>query len=110
MKEGEREGERERRERREREGGERERRERGRGEREREREREERERRERERERGCLSVGCFTSQQHVSATQIRSSQAIVRAATLPQKLQIKLSISPTCSILTPGQPAPALTL
>ena len=39
-----------------------------------------------------------------------SAQTIIRAATLRQKLQIKLSISPSHSILTPGQPVPALTL
>ena len=33
-----------------------------------------------------------------------------RAATLRQKLQIELSISPSRSILTPGQRVPALTL
>ena len=40
----------------------------------------------------------------------RSAQTILRAATLRQKLQIKLSISPSHSILTPSQPVPALTL
>ena len=39
-----------------------------------------------------------------------SAQTSVRAATLRQKLQIKLSVSPSHSILTPGQPVPALTL
>ena len=39
-----------------------------------------------------------------------SAQIIVRAVTLRQKLQIKLSISPSYSILTMGQPFPALTL
>ena len=39
-----------------------------------------------------------------------SAQTIVRAATLKQKLQIKLSTSPSHSILTPGRPVPALTL
>ena len=39
-----------------------------------------------------------------------SAQTILRAATLRQKLQIKLSISPSHSILTPGRPVPALTL
>ena len=39
-----------------------------------------------------------------------SAQISVRAATLRQKLQIKLSTSPSRSILTPGQPVPALTL
>ena len=40
----------------------------------------------------------------------RPAQTILRAATLRQKLQAKLSISPSHSILTPGQPVPALTL
>ena len=39
-----------------------------------------------------------------------SAQTIVPAATLTKKLQIKLSISPSHSILTLGQPVPALTL
>ena len=40
----------------------------------------------------------------------RSAQTIVCAATLRQKLQIKLSISPSHSILTLRKPVPALTL
>ena len=39
-----------------------------------------------------------------------STQTIVCAVTLRQKLQIKLAISPSHSILTPGRPVPALTL
>ena len=39
-----------------------------------------------------------------------SAQTIVRAVTLRSKLQIKLSTSPTHSILTHGRPVPALTL
>ena len=38
------------------------------------------------------------------------AQTIGRAATLRQKLQTKCSISASHSILTPGQPVPALTL
>ena len=38
-----------------------------------------------------------------------SAQTILRATTLRQKLQIKLSTSPSHSILTPGRPVPALT-
>ena len=38
-----------------------------------------------------------------------SAQTVVRAATLRQKLQIKLSILPSHSILTSGRPVPALT-
>ena len=39
-----------------------------------------------------------------------SAQTTVRAATLGQKFQIKLAISPSHSILTQGQPVTALTL
>ena len=39
-----------------------------------------------------------------------SAQTSLRAATLRYKLQIKLSISPSHSILTPGRPVPVLTL
>ena len=39
-----------------------------------------------------------------------SAQTIARAATLRQKLQIKLSTSSSHSILTSGRPVPALTL
>ena len=39
-----------------------------------------------------------------------SARTIVRAVTLRQKLQIKLSIPSSHSILTPGQPVPVLTL
>ena len=39
-----------------------------------------------------------------------STQTRARAATLKQKLQIKLSFSLSHSILTPGQPVLALTL
>ena len=38
-----------------------------------------------------------------------SAQTVVRAATLRHKLQIKLAASPSHSVLTPGQPVPALT-
>ena len=40
----------------------------------------------------------------------RSAQTILHAATLRKKLQIKLSSTPSHSILTLGQPVPALTL
>ena len=39
-----------------------------------------------------------------------SAQTMLRAATLRYKLHIKLSTSPSHSILTPGRPVPALTL
>ena len=57
----------------------------------------------------CLFVGVLTSQQHASVSQGRIC-ANVRAVTLRQKLQIKLFISPSHSILTPGKPVPALAL
>ena len=37
----------------------------------------------------------------------RSAQTIVRAATLRQKLQVKLPISPTHGVLTPGPTSPS---
>ena len=40
----------------------------------------------------------------------RSALTIVRAATLRQKLRIKLSTSPSHNILTPDRPVPVLTL
>ena len=54
----------------------------------------------------CLLVGCLTSQQHAGYLRDGSAQTIVRAATLRQKLQVKLSTSPSHSILTPGRPVP----
>ena len=57
----------------------------------------------------CLLVGCLTSQQQASVSQGRIC-SILRAATLTYKIQIKLSTSPSHSILTPGRPVPALTL
>ena len=53
----------------------------------------------------CWLVGCLTSQQHASVSHGR-----ICSDTLRQKLQIQLSVSPSHRILTPGQPAPALTL
>ena len=51
-----------------------------------------------------LFVGCLTSQQSMRVyLRDGSTQTILHAATLRQKLQIKLSISPSHSILTPGQ-------
>ena len=46
----------------------------------------------------------FTSQQHASVSQGRICSDNLRAATLRQKLQTKLSTSPSHSILTPGRP------
>ena len=59
-------------------------------------------------ERVCSLGCCLTPQQHASVSQGRSAQTILRAATL--KLQIKLSTSPSHSILTPGRLVPALML
>ena len=61
------------------------------------------------------SVGCLTClSQHPSNILLclRDGPAltIIQAATLKQKLRIKLSISPSHSIRTPGQTVPALTL
>ena len=48
----------------------------------------------------CWLVGCLTSQQHaIVYLWDGSAQTILRAATLRQKLQIKLSTSPRHSIL-----------
>ena len=41
---------------------------------------------------------------------VSQGRICLRAATLRQKLQTKLSTSPSHSMLTPGQPVPALTL
>ena len=57
----------------------------------------------------CLFVGCLPSNMQVYLRD-GSAKTIVRAATLRQKLQIKLSISPSHSILTLGRPVPMLTL
>ena len=55
-----------------------------------------------------LLVG-LTSQQQASVSQGRIC-TILRAATLRQKLRIKLSMSPSHSILTLGRPVPALAV
>ena len=57
-----------------------------------------------------LSVGCLTSQQHAGVSQGRIC-SMLPTATLRQKLRINFFFIPTSvSILTPGQPVPALTL
>ena len=56
-----------------------------------------------------LFVGCLTSHQHAGVSQGQTAQTIVHAATLRYKVQIKLTISPSHSMLTPGQPVPLLT-
>ena len=58
----------------------------------------------------ALLVGCLMSQQHASVSQGRICSDNFSAATLRQKLQTKLSVSPSHTILTPGRPVPALTL
>ena len=58
-----------------------------------------------------LLVGCLTSQQHaIVYLRDGSAQTILCGAAVRQKLQIQLSISPNHSVLTLGQPVPALTL
>ena len=56
----------------------------------------------------CWLVGCLTSQQHASISQGRICTANFTCC--HTEMQIQLSISPSHSILTPGQPVPALTL
>ena len=60
----------------------------------------------------CWLVACRLRRPSSMLIYLRdgSAQIIARAATLRQKLQIKLSTSPSQSILTPGGPVPALTL
>ena len=53
-----------------------------------------------------LFPGCLLSLQHVPVSQRRICSSGLRVATLRKKLQIKLSVSPSNSILTPGQPVP----
>ena len=55
-----------------------------------------------------LFVGCLTSQQHASVSQGRICTDNFTCC--HTKLQIKLSTSPSHSILTPGRPVPALIL
>ena len=58
----------------------------------------------------CLLVACLTSQQHARASQGRIYEGNCTCCHMRYKLQIKLLISPSHGILTPGQPVPALTL
>ena len=67
-------------------------------------------RRETDRDMLLLFADFLTSQQHASVSQDRSAQTAVHAATLRQKLKITFAISPSHSILSSGQPVPALTL
>ena len=59
----------------------------------------------------CLLVGCLTSQQHASVSQGQiCTDNFTCCHTEIEKLQVKLSTSPSHTILTPGRPVPALTL
>ena len=55
----------------------------------------------------CLLIGALRPSNYASDG---SAQTRIRAATVRQNLQIKLSISPSHIILTPSQPVPTLTL
>ena len=61
---------------------------------------------------GCWLLGCLSSCPSNMLVYLwdGSAHKIVRAATLRWELQIELPISPGHSILTPGQPVPALAL
>ena len=59
---------------------------------------------------GCLFAGCLTSQQHDSVSQGRIDSDSCMCCHTEIEVQIKLSISPSHIILTPGRPVPALTL
>ena len=56
----------------------------------------------------CLSLNVPATRQCISGTDLL--RQFLRDATLRQKLQIKLSTSPSHSMLTPGPPVPGLTL
>ena len=60
----------------------------------------------------CLLVfvDCLTSQQHASVSQGRICSDKCTCCHTETRVAIKLSTSPSHSILTPGQPVPALTL
>ena len=59
----------------------------------------------------CMFVGCLTSQQHASESQGSiCTDNFTCCHTEIEKMQIKLSTSPSHSTLTPGQPVPELTL
>ena len=55
-------------------------------------------------------VGCLTSQQHASVSQGRICSDNFTCCHTEIEVADQLSISPSHSILTPGQPVPALTL
>ena len=60
----------------------------------------------------CLSVGLLRDVPATDSVYLMNdfAQTIVRDATLRQKLQLKLSLSLSYCILTPGRPVLALTL
>ena len=58
----------------------------------------------------CLLVGCLTSQQQASVSQLRICTDNFTCCHTEIEVETKLSISPSHSILTPGRPVPALTL
>ena len=55
-------------------------------------------------------ASCSKSQQNAKCTSKTDLPDHCACCTLGQKPQIKLTVSPSHSILTPGQPAPALIL
>ena len=55
-------------------------------------------------------VACLISSNMLVYLRDESAQTTVCAATLRQKLQIKLSVSPTHGIMMPSQPVPELSL
>ena len=57
-----------------------------------------------------VDVRCWRKIDWFSSVNSGSDQTIVRAVTKRQKLEAKLSMSPSHSILTPGRPVPALTV
>ena len=57
-----------------------------------------------------LLAGCLMSQKHAGVSQGRICEDNCTCCHTEIKLQIKLSVSPNHSILTPGRPVPALTL
>ena len=58
----------------------------------------------------CWLVGCLPSQQHASASQGRVCSDNCTCCHTDKKLQIKLTVSPGQTMLTPGRLIPVLTL
>ena len=59
---------------------------------------------------GCWLVGSLTSQQHASVSQGRICSDNLTCCHTEIEVADQTFISPSHSILTPGQPVPALTL